>query len=135
MADSADIWDAARSVLLVGITDSTGKMRYVSAEKHNYTDNDPPTVLYGFEENKVVFRGTTQEKDRDFVSNLTHVRIAVKRNAASDIIRAALVDGRERRVRGDVETRNGRSSKKRKRCGPPPRIRPEQHSLRAMEGK
>lgn len=109
MADSADIWDAARSVLLVGVTDSTGKMRYVSAEKHNYTDNDPPTVLYGFEENKVVFRGTTQEKDRDFVSNITNARMAVKRNAASDIIRAALVDGREHALRDikDIALSNG----------------------------
>lgn len=99
MADSADIWDAARSVLLVGVTDSTGKMRYVSAEKHNYTDNDPPTVLYGFEKNKVVFRGTTEQKDRDFVSNMTYARTSAKRNEANAIIRGALADGQEHAMR------------------------------------
>lgn len=96
MADSADIWDAARSVLLVGPTDSTKKMLYVSAEKHNYTDNDPPTVLYGFENNRVVFRGTTEQKDCDFVSNMTRTHTAVKRNEASEIIHGVLIDGQER---------------------------------------
>ena len=96
MADSADIWDCARSVLLVGNTDKTGRTKYVSVEKHNYTDADPKTVLYGFEGGKVVFRGITEQRDRDFVSaNTTVQRASVCRDEATRIVLDCLSDGKE----------------------------------------
>ena len=96
MADSADIWDCARSVLLVGNTDKTGRTKYVSVEKHNYTDADPKTVLYGFEGGKVVFRGITEQRDRDFVSANTAVqRASVCRDEATRIVLDCLSDGKE----------------------------------------
>ena len=65
MADSADIWDVARSVLMVGET-SQEDIGYVSQEKNSYA-RQAQTVLFK-NEGGVVFRyGVTNKKDRDFV--------------------------------------------------------------------
>lgn len=65
MADSADIWDVARSVLMVGET-LQEDIGYVSQEKNSYA-RQAQTVLFK-NEGGVVFRyGVTNKKDRDFV--------------------------------------------------------------------
>ena len=74
MSGSTDLWDVARSVLLMGRTKNEGKV-YVSHEK---SSNACPaeTVLFTIEEvkagtvstAKAVFDSTTDRKDIDFVS-------------------------------------------------------------------
>ena len=65
IADSSDIWDASRSVLMVGATPDEG-IRYISHEKSNYGRlND--TVLFSLDECVPAFKCYSPKKDRDFI--------------------------------------------------------------------
>lgn len=65
IADSADIWDIARSVLIAG--EAGDGVRYISQEKSN---NGPlaQTVLFRLDTGKVDFEGYSDKKDKDFVT-------------------------------------------------------------------
>lgn len=65
LADSADIWDIARSVFLVGFT-GEDKDRYASHEKSNYGEQ-LDTILYRITDGAAEFVSTSDKKDRDFV--------------------------------------------------------------------
>lgn len=66
IADSADLWDLARSVVLAGYTDEQG-IRYLSQEKSNYGPLQE-TVLFSVDGGgQIRPEGTTWKKDRDFV--------------------------------------------------------------------
>lgn len=65
MADSADIWDIARSALVVG--EATDGLRYLSHEKSNY-GRLQTSILYTIDENGVRFNSTSRLKDRDFIT-------------------------------------------------------------------
>lgn len=65
MADSADIWDVARSVLMVGETSQEG-YGYVSQEKNSYA-RQAQTVIFKNEGGVVTRYAATNKKDRDFV--------------------------------------------------------------------
>ncbi len=65
IADSSDIWDASRSVLMAGITEDNN-VRYISQEKSNYGCLSD-TVLYTLSECVPVFQCHSSKKDRDFV--------------------------------------------------------------------
>ncbi len=64
IADSADVWDIARSVLIVGQTPD-GK-RYLSHEKSNYSELGE-TAIFHIVDGVTVFDNYTEKKDRDFV--------------------------------------------------------------------
>lgn len=66
MADSADVWDISRSVLIAGETKQKG-VRYLSHEKSNYGMREL-TVLYSIEGQTIQYRGTTEKRDADFVA-------------------------------------------------------------------
>lgn len=85
MADSSDIWDIARSVLIVGKTGENG-INYISHEKSNYGELQE-TVLYRVKDGKIESSGTTQKKDFDFVSDREpRIYKAPKREEAADFI-------------------------------------------------
>lgn len=64
LADSADLWDAARSVLMMG--DAGDGRRYLSQEKNNYSPLQP-TRLYTFSDSGLLVpAGLTQKRDREF---------------------------------------------------------------------
>lgn len=63
LADSSDMWDIARSVLMVGQT--IEGPRYVSQEKNNY-GQQAETILFDIQDGGAVFRSTCHKKDRDF---------------------------------------------------------------------
>lgn len=66
IADSSDIWDASRSVLMLGETQEKG-IRYLSQEKSNYGRLEQ-TVLYTLSDKNVpIFKSYTDKKDRDYV--------------------------------------------------------------------
>lgn len=67
IADSADIWDIARSVMIAGEADNVG-LRYISQEKNNYGPL-AQTVLFRLGSGKVEFEGYTDKKDKDFVTS------------------------------------------------------------------
>lgn len=64
LADSADLWDAARSVLMMG--DAGDGRRYLSQEKNNYGSLQP-TRLYIFSDSGLLVpAGLTQKRDKEF---------------------------------------------------------------------
>ena len=92
IADSADIWDISRSVIMAGETNETG-IRYLSHEKSNYgmTGN---TVLYAIEDEVVCLKGYTKKKDKDFVTEVDYTtRQAPQREEAKEFILDFLKDG------------------------------------------
>lgn len=96
-ADSADVWDQARSVLIAGSTGETGE-HYLSLEKSNYA-SEQQTILYGIDAGRVVFRGTTDKHDRDYMQDSGRFnRAAPARSDAKQIIMTLLSDGAEHKV-------------------------------------
>lgn len=95
IADSADIWDIARSVMLAGETKEKN-IRYISHEKCNYGVTGK-TVLFSNETGKVEFKGYTDKKDKDFVTETNHAtRNAPQREEAKEFILDFLQDGEKK---------------------------------------
>ena len=65
IADSSDIWDASRSVLMVGTTTNDG-VRYISHEKSNWGRLES-TVLFTLEDCVPTFKCYSAKKDKDFI--------------------------------------------------------------------
>lgn len=100
MADSADIWDISRSVLLVGrVDEDEGKeLRYISHEKSNYGVLGK-TVLYNIEDEQVCCKGYSTKKDRDFITAKEYSgRQKPKREEAKQFVLEFLKDG-EKEIR------------------------------------
>ena len=66
IADSADIWDIARSVLMAGFTEDQG-IRYLSNEKNNYAPLQE-TILFSIDSDEQIHKdGTSWRRDREYV--------------------------------------------------------------------
>ena len=93
IADSADIWDYSRSVLIVGKTpDGT---RYLSHEKSNYCEPGQ-TVLFSIEDGLPVFQGNSDLHDCDFVRQSDfESRQAPQRSEAEGFIYEYLRKGKQ----------------------------------------
>ncbi|MGP1348465.1 MAG: bifunctional DNA primase/polymerase [Stomatobaculum sp.] len=92
MADSADIWDISRSVLMMGETKEKG-MRYISQEKSNYGERQP-TVLLTLNDEVIEVKEVTDKHDRDFVVEADFSsRQAPAREEAKELILDYLKDG------------------------------------------
>lgn len=92
IADTADLWDAARSVLIAGETGEEN-IRYISHEKCNYGLTGE-TVLFSIEGGTVKFNGYSSKKDREYVTALFGIQKDIKREAAKDFILAYLEKGK-----------------------------------------
>lgn len=93
ISDSADIWDIARSVLIVGQTQD-GK-RYLSQEKNSY-DQEAETVIYTVNDGIAVFEEYSDKKDRDFVQERDYnTRQAPQRADAEHFIYEFLRNGKK----------------------------------------
>lgn len=67
IADSADLWDIARSVIMAGYTESQG-VRYLSNEKNNYAQLRE-TVLFSINDaGQIVKEGTSWKRDKDYMT-------------------------------------------------------------------
>ncbi len=92
MADSSDMWDLSRCVEMVGETGEPG-IRYISQEKSNY-GLLKPTVLFSIEDEVVKYRGMSDKKDRDFITDANYnTRQAPAKEAAKEFILDFLKDG------------------------------------------
>jgi len=66
IADSADIWDIARSVLMAGFTEDQG-IRYLSNEKNNYAPLQE-TILFTIDSDEQIHKeGTSWRRDREYI--------------------------------------------------------------------
>lgn len=66
IADSADIWDIARSVLICGEADRESHLKYLSQEKSSY-GRLSQTVLFKIESNTAKYVAYTEKRDREYV--------------------------------------------------------------------
>lgn len=94
LSDSADIWDIARSVLIIGQTQDS-QVRYVSHEKSNYGE-PMETVLFSIEDGVASFKGFSDKHDIDFVKerDLSSYQ-APQRQDAEDFIIDFLKNGKK----------------------------------------
>jgi hypothetical protein len=91
IADSSDVWDIARSVLIAGNTMDNG-IRYVSHEKSNY-GIPGKTALFSIEDGKAIYRGSCDKHDVDFVHERdasASAKSAPQRDMAEEFIRDQL---------------------------------------------
>ena len=78
IADSADLWDVSRSVLMMGYTDQKG-IRYLSHEKSNYSDLQE-TRLFSIDGNGIICpEGYTWKRDREYMTEAVNNVSAPKR--------------------------------------------------------
>jgi hypothetical protein len=91
IADSADIWDISRSVLIVGETKDKG-IRYISQEKNNYGQLSE-TILFSISDEKIIKHGVTTKRDREFMTEASGERSAPARDEAREFILDSLRDG------------------------------------------
>mgnify|MGYP006069474049 CR=1 FL=1 len=78
IADSADLWDISRSVLMAGPTEEQG-IRYLSNEKNNYAPLQD-TVLFTIDKDEQIRRtGTSWKRDRDYILDADLARSRPKR--------------------------------------------------------
>lgn len=78
IADSADLWDISRSVMMAGYTEEQG-VRYLSNEKNNY-DSLKETLLFSIDgDGQIVPEGTSWKRDREYQQESQFVIAAPKR--------------------------------------------------------
>ena len=99
LADSSDIWDMARSVLMMGRSNSDGKI-YLSHEKSSYSRPQQTVLLHiedveldGIRTAQAVFDGYTDKKDADFIKE-PRVRQAQTKEDTRDAILNVLAESR-----------------------------------------
>lgn len=86
IADSADIWDIARSVLMVGEADDD-ETRYISNEKNSYAPLQD-TVLFQIGESTIRRCGTSELRDREYQARhcMAHGTKSKQENARDAIL-------------------------------------------------
>lgn len=89
IADSSDLWDGARSVLIAGNT-SDGNVKYLSHEKNNYGERED-TILFDIFNNKVRYLDTTYKTDKDFVQESIGIKADKKASPAKDEAKEAIM--------------------------------------------
>ena len=99
LADSSDIWDMARSVLMMGRSNSDGKI-YLSHEKSSYSRPQQTVLLHiedveldGVRTAQAVFDSYTDKKDADFIKE-PRVRQAQTKEDTRDAILSVLAESR-----------------------------------------
>lgn len=89
IADSADLWDISRSVLMAGYTDEQG-IRYLSNEKNNYSQLQE-TMLFSIDDDgQIITTGSTWKRDREFMQEAAVQRSAPCRDDCKDFILNAI---------------------------------------------
>lgn len=89
IADSADLWDISRSVLMAGFTEEQ-KIRYLSNEKNNYSELQQ-TLLFSIDSSGQAQRaGASWKRDREYMQDSSVAKSAPKREDCKGFILHAL---------------------------------------------
>ena len=83
IADSADLWDVSRSVLMAGYTEDQG-VRYLSNEKNNYTTLQETLLFTINSEGQARAEGTSWKRDREYTQESADSTAAPKREDCKD---------------------------------------------------
>ena len=91
IADSADLWDVSRSVLMMGYTEDKG-VRYLSHEKSNYSELQE-TRLFSIDRSGIIHpEGTTWKRDREYMAEALNNVSAPKREDCKEWVLNTLDD-------------------------------------------
>lgn len=91
IADSADLWDIARSVIMAGFTEEQG-VRYLSNEKNNYAQLQQ-TILFTIDDDGQPRKvGTSWKRDREYMLDADLSKSAPKREDCKGFILQTLDD-------------------------------------------
>lgn len=102
IADSADLWDIARSVMMAGYTEEEG-VRYLSNEKNNYAPLQE-TILFTIDSNEQVHKeGTSRKRDREYMLGADMAKSTPKREECKAFIITALTEAGGTMPTKDVE--------------------------------
>ena len=83
IADSADLWDVSRSVMMAGYTEDQG-IRYLSNEKNNYCELQE-TLLFSIDsDGQAQAEGTSWKRDREYTQESAANVSAPKREDCKD---------------------------------------------------
>lgn len=92
LADSSDIWDIARSVLMMGRSKNDGKI-YISHEKSSYSKESQTILMHiedvtvdGIKTARAVFDGYSDKKDVDFIEERKLKIAQTKEDTAAAIL-------------------------------------------------
>lgn len=100
IADSADLWDIARSVIMAGYTESQG-VRYLSNEKNNYSQLQE-TILFSINEaGQIVREGTSWKRDREYMQESVAAKTAPKLDDCKDCILTLLKESSGQCIKSD----------------------------------
>ena len=89
IADSADLWDASRSVMMAGYTEEQG-VRYLSNEKNNYAELQQ-TILFTINKSGRLEKvGTSWKRDREYMQDYSIAQSPSKREDCKEFILHAL---------------------------------------------
>lgn len=83
IADSADLWDISRSVLMAGYTEEQG-VRYLSNEKNNYTTLQETLLFTIDSDGQAKAEGTSWKRDREYTQESAASTAAPKREDCKD---------------------------------------------------
>ena len=100
IADSADLWDIARSVIMMGYTEAQG-IRYLSNEKNNYAQLQE-TVLFSINDSgQIVREGTSWKRDREYMQESTAAKAPTTREDCKEFILKLLETAPEHCIKSD----------------------------------
>lgn len=100
IADSADLWDISRSVIMAGYTESQG-IRYLSNEKNNYAQLRE-TVLFSINDaGQIVREGTSWKRDKDYMLEAATAKSTPKREDCRDFIKRTLETAPDHSMKSD----------------------------------
>lgn len=91
IADSADLWDVSRSVLMAGYTEDQG-VRYLSNEKNNYEQLQETLLFTIDEDGQAKSEGTTWKRDREYAQEAAASTAAPKREDCKEWLQQALIE-------------------------------------------
>ena len=97
VSDSSDLWDIARSVIMMGNTEEEG-VRYISQEKSNYGPLQD-TVLVSISEGTIQRVGTTHKRDQDYAGCVTTHRSSNKSAECREFVLRTLREAPNQRMR------------------------------------
>lgn len=104
IADSADLWDIARSVLMAGFTEEQG-VRYLSNEKNNYAQLQE-TVLFTIDNDGQIQRlGTSWKRDREYMQDVDNAKSVPKREDCKAFIMKTLHEAGGAMPTADLDTK------------------------------
>lgn len=83
IADSADLWDVSRSVMMAGYTEDQG-IRYLSNEKNNYCDLQETLLFTIDSDGQAQAEGTSWKRDREYTQESAANVSAPKREDCKD---------------------------------------------------